>query len=120
RVESDGAIRVVPAAEIRAGDRVRVRAHERIPVDGAVAAGRSSVDQKAITGESLPVVREPGDAVFAGTVNGEGMLEVVAACPLGDAVVSRVVERVRAAQAGRTPIEQSLDQFARWYTPLVV
>ena len=63
----------------RAGDRVRVRAGERVPIDGKVVLGRSSVDQKAITGESVPILREPGDAVFAGTVNGEGTLEVEAA-----------------------------------------
>jgi Zn2+/Cd2+-exporting ATPase len=120
RVEPGGGTRVVPAASVRPGDRVRVRAGERVPVDGTVVAGRSSVDQKMITGESLPVTREAGDDVFAGTVNGEGMLEVEATRPLGDAVVSRVVERVRAAQAGRTPAEQSIDRFARVYTPLVV
>jgi Cd2+/Zn2+-exporting ATPase len=119
-VEPGGQTRVVPAAEIQAGQRVRVRAGLRIPVDGAVVAGRSSVDQKAITGESVPVLREPGGAVYAGTVNGEGMLEVEAACPLGDAVVSRIAERVRAAQAGRTPTERAIDQFARFYTPAVV
>ncbi|MBX6312360.1 MAG: cation-translocating P-type ATPase, partial [Isosphaeraceae bacterium] len=112
--------RLVPAAQVRAGDRVRVRAGARVPVDGTVLAGRSSIDQKTITGESVPVLREPGDKVYAGTVNGEGALEVEADCPLDDAVVSRIVERVRAAQAGRTPIEQSIDRFARWYTPLVV
>ena len=120
RVEPDGTTQVVAAAEVQPGERVRVRAGARVPVDGTVVAGRSSVDQQAITGESVPVLREAGDEVFAGTVNGDGVLEVAASRPLGDAVVSRIVERVRAAQAGRTPAEQSIDRFARVYTPLVV
>lgn len=120
RIDSTGAIQVVPASEILTGERVRVRAGQRIPVDGRVVAGRSSVDQKAITGESVPVLRESGDDVFAGTVNGEGALDVEATRPLGDAVLTRVIERVRAAQTGRTPIERGIDRFAAWYTPAVV
>jgi Cd2+/Zn2+-exporting ATPase len=119
-IEPDGATRTVPAASVGVGAHVLVRAGARIPVDGRVARGRSSVDQKAITGESVPVLREPGDEVFASTVNGEGFLEVEATRSLGDAVVSRIVERVRAAQRGRTPVEQTVDRFAAVYTPLVV
>lgn len=119
-IEPDGGVRIVHASEIVPGERVRVRAHERVPVDGRVVLGRSSVDQQAITGESVPVVREPGDPVYAGTVNGEGMLEVESTCTVGDTVVSRIAERVRAAQAGRTETERSLDRFARRYTPMVV
>ncbi len=120
RIGVDGQAEVIPASEVRPGDRLRVRAGERIPVDGRVASGRSSVDQKALTGESVPVLREPGDEVFAGTVNGDGTLEVEATKPLDDSVVSRVVERVRAAQAGRTPVERTIERFAAYYTPLVV
>ena len=91
-----------------------------MPVDGTVVVGRSSVDQKTITGESVPVLREPGDEVFAGTVNGDGALEVEASGPLGDALISRVIARVREAQAGKAPVERRLARFAGWYTPLVV
>jgi Cd2+/Zn2+-exporting ATPase len=119
-IGAGGEVRVVPAQELRQGDHVRVRAGERIPIDGRVVLGRSSVDQKAITGESIPILREPGDDIYAGTINGEGALEVEAARPLGDAVVSRIIERVRLAQAGRTPIERSIDRFAAVYTPAVV
>jgi Cd2+/Zn2+-exporting ATPase len=119
-VDAEGSTRVLPAKEVRVGQRVRVRAHERVPVDGRVVAGRSSLDQKAITGESVPVPKGEGDEVYAGTVNGEGALEVEATKPLDDSVVSRIVERVRAAQAGRTPIEQGIDRFAAVYTPIVV
>ena len=119
-VGPDGASRVVPAGGVRRGDRVRVRSGERVPVDGTVVDGRTSVDQKAITGESVPVFRGPGDPVFAGTVNGDGTIEVEAAGPLGDALISRVIARVREAQAGKAPVERRLARFAAWYTPLVV
>jgi Cd2+/Zn2+-exporting ATPase len=119
-VELGSAVRSVPASSIRPGQHVLVRSGDRIPVDGRVASGRSSVDQKAITGESVPVLREPGDPVYAGTVNGEGALEVEAERPLDDSVVARIAERVRAGQSGRTPIERTVQRFARAYTPAVV
>jgi Cd2+/Zn2+-exporting ATPase len=120
RIEPDGSSRVVPAGEIRGGDRVLVRAGDTIPVDGVVAKGRSSVDQKAITGESVPVEREPGDLVYAGSVNGEGTLEIEAAGPVSDALISRVVAQVREAQSGRAVVERQVSRFAALYTPAVV
>jgi Cd2+/Zn2+-exporting ATPase len=120
RLGPDGRAEVVPARELRVGDRVRVRAGARIPVDGRVVAGRSGVDQKAITGESVAVLREPGDAVYAGTVNGEGALDVEATAAAGDAVAARIAAQVRAAQAGRSPVEQTVERFAAVYTPAVV
>jgi len=120
RVGPGGTVEAVAASEVRPGDRVRVRAGGRIPVDGTVASGRSSVDQKAITGESQPVPRTAGDPVYAGTINGDGALEVVATAALGDALISRIIERVRAAQADRTPIERTIGRFAAVYTPMVV
>lgn len=119
-IGEDGQARLVPGDQVRRGDRVRVRSGERVPVDGTVVLGRSSVDQKAITGESVPVVREVGDEVFAGAVNGDGALEVEALGPVGDALISRVIARVREAQAGKAPVERRLSQFAAWYTPMVV
>ena len=119
-VDPDGSTRVVPASQLEAGDRVRIRAGERVSIDGTVLSGRSSVDQKAITGESVPILREPGDAVFAGTVNGEGALEVEASGPLGDALISRIIARVREAQAARAPAERRIERFAAVYTPIVV
>src|SRR5262249_38842533 len=91
RIGADGTIQAVPASAIVARDRILVRAGDTIPVDGTVETGRSSVDQKTITGESVPIVREPGNPVYAGTVNGEGTLEIRASGPVGDAVISRVV-----------------------------
>ena len=111
---------MVAASQIGRGDRILVRAGDTIPVDGVVAAGRSSVDQKTITGESVPVLREEGDPVYAGTINGDGTLEVTASGPVGDALISRVVAQVRAAQAGRAPIERRISRFAAVYTPIVI
>ena len=120
RIGPDGSIATVPASEIVKGDRVRVRSGGRVPVDGSVVSGRSSVDQKAITGESVPVLREVGDGVFAGSVNGEGALEVEASGTLDDSLISRVADRVREAQASRAPVERTVERFAAWYTPMVV
>ena len=120
RIGDDGKTQVVPASQIRRGDRVLVRAGDALPVDGEVARGCSSVDQKTITGESVPVLREEGDPVYAGTINGDGTLEVTASGPVGDAVISRVIAQVRANQAARAPIERRISRFAAIYTPLVI
>jgi Zn2+/Cd2+-exporting ATPase len=120
RIGADGVVEVVPASTVLTGDRVLVRAGDTIPVDGDVASGRSSVDQKTITGESVPVERGPGDPVYAGTINGEGTLEIRAAGPVSDALISRVVAQVRASQAGKAPIERRITRFAAVYTPIVV
>jgi Zn2+/Cd2+-exporting ATPase len=120
RIAPDGTVERVPASEIRAGDRVLVRAGDTIPIDGEVIKGRSSVDQKTITGESVPVDCGPGDKVYAGTVNGEGTLEVEAFGPVSTALISRIVAQVRAAQSGRAAIERRISRFAAFYTPAVV
>jgi Cd2+/Zn2+-exporting ATPase len=120
RLGPDGTLQKVPASELRLGDRVLVRSGDKIPIDGRVIKGRSGVDQKAITGESVPVERGPGDPVFAGTVNGEGTLEVQASGPVSDALISRIVAQVREAQSGRAPVERRINRFALIYTPIVV
>ena len=120
RIEPDGSSRSVPAGEIRAGDRVLVRAGDTIPVDGSVIKGRSGVDQKTITGESVPVECGPGDAVYAGTVSGEGTLEIEASGPVSGALISRIVAQVREAQSGRAVVERRISRFAAYYTPAVV
>jgi Cd2+/Zn2+-exporting ATPase len=119
-VGTDGSVRMIPARDVAVNDHVRVRAGERIPIDGRVVAGRSSVDQKAITGESVPILREPGDLVYAGTVNGDGALEIEASAPLGGALISRIIAQVREAQAVRAPVERRIARFAAFYTPAVM
>ncbi len=120
RIRADGTIERVAAGNVRVGDRILVRAGDTIPVDGKVIKGRSSVDQKTITGESVPVERGPGDSVYAGTVSGEGTLEIQARGPVSDSLISRIVAQVREAQAGRAPVERWISRFAAIYTPLVV
>ena len=122
RIEPDGTVQKVPASLIRAGDRVLVRSGDTIPIDGTVRQGRSSVDQKAITGESVPVERGPGDPVYAGTTSGEGTLEVEASGPASEALITRIVRQVREAQAGRAVIERRISRFAHLHArrgPLV-
>ncbi len=120
RINKDGSTELIPAGDLLPGHQVRVRPGERVPVDGVVVSGRSTLDQKAITGESTPVLREPGDLVYAGTVNGEGAIDVRASVAARDTVASRIARDVRLAQASRAPVERSIERFAAWYTPGVL
>ncbi len=106
--------------QVLVGDRVVVRPGERIPVDGQVISGASSVNQAPITGESVPVAKLPGAEVYAGTVNGEGVLEIEVTRLASDSTICRIVKLVEQAQAQRSSTERSIDRFARWYTPAVV
>src|SRR5690606_38486718 len=98
----------------------RVRAGERIPLDGHVVAGRSAVDQAPVTGESVPVDKEPGDVVFAGTVNQEGSLDVEVSKVASDSTLAQIARAVAQAQGSKPAIERFVDRFARVYTPIVV
>ena len=110
----------VPAESVGVGEVVIVRPGEKIPVDGEVMAGRSWVDQAAITGESVPVAKEPTDDVFAGTLNGDGVLEVRSTRRPADTTLARIIHSVEEAQATRAPSQAFVDRFARIYTPAVV
>jgi Cd2+/Zn2+-exporting ATPase len=120
RLEPDGSATVVPATALRSGDRVLVRAGDTIPIDGFVIKGRSSIDQKSITGESVPVACAPGGPVYAGTLNGEGTLEIEASGPASGSLINRIVAQVREAQTGRAALERWINRFAAVYTPAVV
>jgi Zn2+/Cd2+-exporting ATPase len=109
-----------PAAGIAAGARIRVRPGERVALDGRVLAGSSSVDQAALTGESLPVAKTVGDAVLAGSVNQLGLLEIEVSATKGQTLLDRMASAVQDAQAQRAPTQRFVDRFARIYTPLVV
>ena len=89
-VEADGSERSVPAAELRVGQRVRVRPGEKIPIDGRVLDGESAVDEANVTGESVPVAKAPGDTVYASTLNAEGFLEIKATTDAGDTTLSLI------------------------------
>ncbi|WP_286293378.1 heavy metal translocating P-type ATPase [Methylomarinovum tepidoasis] len=116
---ADGRIQVIPVEEVQVGMRVVVPPGEKIPVDGRVVAGHSSVNQAPITGESLPVPKAPGDEVFAGTLNGEGLLEVAVEKPAGDTTLARIIRLVAEAQERKAGVEQWVERFARRYTPAV-
>jgi len=118
--QADGAWREVPAAGVAAGARVRARPGERIALDGEVESGRSTIDQSPITGESLPVDKEPGDPVYAGTINGAGMLEYRVLAAAGESTLARITRAVESAQSARAPTQRFVDRFARVYTPGVV
>ncbi|WP_322510878.1 heavy metal translocating P-type ATPase [Chloroflexus sp.] len=111
---------VAPVAALRPGDRILIRPGERIPVDGTVVAGSSLVNQAPITGESRLIERGVGDALFAGTMNGEGSLEVIVDRPAAESAVARMIHLVQEAQERRAPVQRFVDRFARVYTPLVV
>jgi cobalt-zinc-cadmium resistance protein CzcA len=97
-----------------------VKPGERIPLDGTVRAGVSGVNQAPITGESVPVPKEPGGEVFAGTINGDGALEVECTKPAGDTTLAHIIRLVGEAQSKRAPSEQWVERFARIYTPSVM
>jgi len=120
RVLRDGAEQEVPVETVRPGDRVRVREGEKVPVDGRVVAGTSSVDEALVTGESLPVPKGVGDAVIGGSVNQEGVL-TVAAERVGDAsFLARVAAYVEEAKVLRPPIVLLADAVLRFYVPAVL
>lgn len=119
-IERDGVESTVPVAAVRPGDLVVVRANARIPVDGVVSAGASTVDQSMITGEPVPVEVGPGGKVTGGTVNGAGVLRVRAEAVGEDAALARIVRLVEAAQAARPPIGDLVDKVASVFVPIVM
>jgi len=116
----DGTTLDVSPDQVAIGDRVVVKPGERIPVDGAVRSGQSAVDQAPVTGESVPAPKGPGDPVFAGTINGDGALEVECAKTGGDTTIARIIRMVEEARGRRAPSEQWVERFARVYTPAVM
>jgi Cd2+/Zn2+-exporting ATPase len=109
-----------PVEDVSVGSTVIVRPHEKIPLDGIVLKGTSSVNQAPITGESVPVSKQPGDEVFAGTINEEGTLEFDVTRPAADTTLARIVHLVQEAHARRAPSEQWVETFARYYTPAMM
>ena len=110
----------IPVAEVPIGTQVRVRAGDRIPLDGEILKGRTDVNQSAITGESMPVDKQEGDEVFAGTVNGAGTIDIEVTKATGDTTLAKIIKLVEEAQARRSPSEQWVERFARYYTPIMM
>ena len=119
-VRRNGQEVTVPVAEIQVGDQVVVRPGERIPVDGAVIVGTSSVNQAPITGESMAVEKLPGSAVFSGTLNESGRLEIKTEKVGEGTTLARIVHLVQEAQGTRAPIQTLADRFTTWFLPTVV
>jgi len=110
----------IPLDRVAVGDRLRVRPGEKVPVDGVVVEGTSAVDESMMTGEAMPVARQPGDAVIGATVNGTGGLVVRATRVGADTLLARIVAMVAAAQRSRAPIQQLADRVSGYFVPAVV
>ncbi|MCE0462765.1 heavy metal translocating P-type ATPase [Pseudomonas uvaldensis] len=117
--QADGAWQVQEVKTIAQGARVRVRPGERVGLDGDVVAGRSTIDQAPITGESLPVEKTVGDKVFAGTINQAGELEYTVTAKAEHSTLARIIHAVEQAQGSRAPTQRFVDQFSKIYTPTV-
>lgn len=106
RVEKDGNFIEVPAKEIKIGDVVRVVPGERLPVDGVVLSGQTSIDQSPITGESMPVEKKPEDKVFAGTINKNGTITYRAESDVDNSMPARIISAIESAQSSRAPTQR--------------
>ncbi len=120
RLRRNGVEQELPVSELRIGDTVIVRPGERIPADGEVVEGSSAVDQAPITGESIPVEKNVGDTVFAGTINGDGSLIFRSTKNPEDSTLSRVIEMVEQAQTAKSPTQRFTDRFQRYFTPVIL
>ena len=119
-VRSDGSEEEVQLDAIHVGDRLRVRPGEKVPVDGSVIEGRSAVDESMVTGESMPVTKEPGVKVIGGTINQSGALIIEAQKVGRDTMLSQIVQLVAKAQRSRAPIQRLADQVSGWFVPAVI
>jgi Cu+-exporting ATPase len=120
RIDTQGHEHEVPIDTLHAGDHLRVRPGEKVPVDGEIVEGRSSLDESMVTGESMPVTKEAGAKVIAGTLNGSGGFIMRAEKVGRDTLLSQIVQMVAQAQRSRAPIQRLADQVAGWFVPAVI
>ncbi|HZS17847.1 MAG TPA: cation-translocating P-type ATPase [Candidatus Udaeobacter sp.] len=119
-LKEDESFREVPVEQVKPDDVIAIKSGSRIPLDGEVIAGESAVDQAPITGESIPVEKKKGDTVFAGTINGEGSLDVRVTKLSSDTTLAKIIHLVEEAQSQKAPSQRFVDVFARYYTPSVM
>ena len=120
KIEAGGAERDVPLDQVHVGDRLRVRPGERIPVDGAVLEGKSTVDESMVTGEPIPVEKIPGGKVTGGTVNATGQFVMEAQRVGSETLLAQIVRMVSEAQRSRAPIQRLADTVSGWFVPIVI
>ncbi|RQS22559.1 heavy metal translocating P-type ATPase [Burkholderia sp. Bp8998] len=120
RVVEHGVERDVPLAQVRVGTTVSIRPGERVPVDGRIVSGRSHVDESLITGESLPVPKDDGDPVTAGSINGEGALVVETTAIGAETTLARIIRLVESAQAEKAPIQRLVDRVSEVFVPAIL
>ena len=120
RIKDDGSDEDVPLDAVVAGDRLRVRPGEKIPVDGVLIEGRSAVDESMVTGEAMPVTKEQGADVIGGTLNGSGGFVMRAEKVGRDTMLAHIVQMVATAQRSRAPIQRLADRVAGWFVPAVI
>ncbi|OAP41522.1 ATPase [Sinorhizobium glycinis] len=118
-MEAQGRLIEVPAESLPAGAIILVRPGDRLAADGVILTGESGIDEAPVTGESAPVLKGPGDSVFAGTVNGDGALRLRVTAAAADNTIARVIRLVEEAQETKAPTERFIDRFSRTYTPAV-
>ena len=115
-----GTVREIPADDLLIGDTVEVRAGDKVPTDGIILSGHTEINESMVTGESVPVHKTVGNSVLAGTLNGDGLIRFQVQKTTKENTVARIVQMVQAAEGRRSPVARFIDDFSRWYTPIVV
>jgi Cd2+/Zn2+-exporting ATPase len=119
-LSNPGSWTTIAAKDVTVGTIVRIKPGERLPLDGIVTSGQSTINQAPITGESMPVTKQAGDTVFTGTINEQGSFQYRVTAVQSESTLSRIVKSVQQAQGQRAPTQRFVDQFARYYIPAVV
>jgi Cu2+-exporting ATPase len=120
RVDDKGKEIVISISQVKHGDTIRVRPGDRIPVDGEILSGNSSIDESSMTGESFPADRGPGDKVYAGTINLNGSFLLTALQVGSETMLSRIIDTVRQAQGSKAPVQKTVDRIAGIFVPVVI